>query len=147
MPSYDEIVNNQALFAIQTLSKMDVSKIKNPTVVFDIDNTLINNDGSLITPIFQVYRYALGRGFMTAIITARSVNGLSYTINQLENMGIHGYSQLYMRQPTNMNIKTMKLQSRKSLYDKGYLVIMSIGDMPWDVGQYGGVPVLIPTIY
>ena len=147
MSSYNDIVNKQALFAIETLSKMNVTKIKNPTIVFDIDNTLINNDGHLITPIFQVYLYALRRGFMTAIITARTSTGISYTINQLEMMGISGYSQLYMRESSTINIKNMKLESRKSLHDKGYTVIMSIGDMIWDVGEYGGIPVLVPTIY
>ena len=32
-----------------------------------------------------------------------------------------------------------KLTARKNLHEMGYTVVMSVGDMPWDIGAYGGV--------
>ena len=41
------------------------------------------------------------------------------------------------------DIEKYKLFARKEVYELGYTCIFSIGDMYWDTGDYGGIPILL----
>jgi hypothetical protein len=41
------------------------------------------------------------------------------------------------------DIKEFKKMARKGILDKGYTPLMSIGDMYWDVGEYGGIGIIV----
>lgn len=110
-------------------------------VVYDIDDTLIGSQGGLpITPIIDSYNHAKKKGFNLAIITARPgfPQNIAYTDKQLREYGIDGYSFIFMLPPGKTDQARFKLHARKHLHDLGYRVIVSVGDMPWDIGAYGG---------
>lgn len=114
-------------------------------IVFDIDSTLLDLDGRVIEPIAHTYHYARQRGHPIAIITARQGYDyvISYTIDQLHDSGIRDYDRLYFMSPTTDDQFRYKMEARKSIHDDGEIVGMSIGDMPQDIGEYGGVGVIV----
>jgi predicted secreted acid phosphatase len=127
-------------------SIMDSIPVK-PTsvIVYDIDDTLLDLSGNPIQHIVNTYNYAKSKGFLTAIITARPAikENIERTIKQLEMNGIHDYICVYFRPVETQDVARYKMLSRKDLHDRGYNVSMSIGDLPWDVGQYGGIGYIV----
>jgi predicted secreted acid phosphatase len=116
--------------------------INNYVVVFDIDDTLFDTKQNIpIKPIIDIYLHAKKRGLKTAIITARvgTSENMKLTINQLTSLGITGYKWLYMMPEDKTDITKFKYLSRKNIHDKGYIVLISVGDMDWDIGEFGGV--------
>lgn len=123
----------------------------NSVIVYDIDDTLISYSGMPIEPIINTYRVALDRGLIPVIITSRGgrPDVIKYTIEQLHNAGIYGYKYLYLRPIPDYEFDPWRFKRlcRKDLHDHGYYVAMSIGDQPWDVGQYGGMGIVLPSTY
>jgi predicted secreted acid phosphatase len=39
-----------------------------------------------------------------------------------------------------------KESCRESITNKGYKIVLSIGDTQWDVGKYGGYGILLPHL-
>lgn len=115
-------------------------------IIFDIDDTLVDRSGNRIDPIYSVYQKALQLNLVVVLITSRQANpeSIEYTLNQLNRLGIVGHSDLYMMQPHVSDPYMFKTISRKDVWSKGYVVIASIGDMPWDVGEYGGYSIRLP---
>ena len=67
------------------------------------------------------------------------------TQNQLGSIGIVGYKSMYFRSPAKENNPwKYKEIARKSVLDRGFNIIMSVGDQPWDIGNYGGIGVKVP---
>uniref|UniRef100_A0A6C0EM03 Acid phosphatase n=1 Tax=viral metagenome TaxID=1070528 RepID=A0A6C0EM03_9ZZZZ len=124
---------------------------QNAVIVYDIDNTLIDLSGRPLTPIIQTYHYAKSKGIDTMIVTARlgTEKNIITTRRQLAQYGINEYLGIYFRPPTNKGDAEgqtqFKLKSRKNIHDRGHLVVMSIGDMPWDIGQFGGFGFQVPS--
>ena len=115
------------------------------SVIFDIDDTLIDQFGNPMFDVIYLYLQAKTLGFKIFIITARSgrEENISRTIVQLEKFGIDGYSQLYFRHPDNHDVENYKLVTRQHIFDTGFNTVMSVGDMPWDIGLYGGGGIII----
>jgi len=134
-----------AYSAINLLANMDLPN--NPSIIFDIDNTLIDDYQVPIKPIIQIYNYCKSIFIQPIIITNRmgTHENVIYTKKQLTECGITGYNLIYFRHPNENNMWNPKIQSRKDVLLKGYNTIMSIGDKPWDIGIYGGIGVLLPT--
>ena len=115
----------------------------NQAIVFDIDDTLISSrDGQLILNIFDFYNYCINRGYSVYIITARSgtIKNMEITIQQLQSLGIANYKRLYFRKPFDMRVARSKKLARKHI---PHSIILSIGDQPGDIGEYGGVGILL----
>ena len=122
-----------------------INKNNKYCVVFDIDDTLISSkDHSIIYPIYHLYQYAQSKGISTVLITARPglMNNMRLTMEELGHKNIK-YDLLYFRPPHMTDIEKYKLFARKELYELGYTCIFSIGDMYWDTGDYGGIPILL----
>lgn len=123
----------------------------NPIVVYDVDNTLIDNNGRPLVPIIQTYNYVKSKGINTAIVTARvgTSENVEYTRQQLSHHGINGYLYMYFRPVHNIGDAAgqhyFKFKSRKNIHERGHTVVMSVGDMPWDIGEYGGYGIRVPT--
>ncbi len=143
--NYNTLANEKVSIAHSFLDSYVQGDVTNPTVIFDIDDTLISRYG-LIKPVFELYNRVKEMGMNTIIITARLKQGLSYTEKQLNDNNITGYSQLYLRDLYDINPWLYKLSARKQVYDDGFDTIMSIGDFEWDLGEYGGFGVLLPKI-
>jgi len=115
----------------------------NQAVVFDIDDTLISSRNHKIIPhVYKLYQYCLQKGYSVYIITARpNINHVvNYTHKQLTANGITGYKKIYFRPPLDMNIGGNKLKARRDIKEK---IVMSVGDMRWDVQPEGGIGLLV----
>ena len=114
-------------------------------VIFDIDDTLISSkDHSIIYPIYSLYEYARFQGISTVLITARPglLENMKFTMDELRNNSIE-YDLLYFKPPHMTDIEKYKMFARKEVHELGYTCIFSIGDMYWDMGDYGGIPILL----
>ena len=123
----------------KTINSISVSS--NSVIVYDIDDTLINTNGEPITPIINTYHYAKNIGLTPVIITARPgfTENIHRTKEQLLSHGITGYKYMYFLPHDKIDQAMYKLIARKNLHERGYQVVISIGDMPWDIGHYGGI--------
>jgi predicted secreted acid phosphatase len=116
-----------------------------PAMVFDIDDTLINSSNLPIVPVIQLFEYAKHLGITPFIVTNRMGNDGNdiYTSQQLYAHGIRGYKGIYFRDKECLDMWTPKICARRHIYEKGYNTVMSIGDKVWDIGEYGGVGVIV----
>jgi predicted secreted acid phosphatase len=126
-----------------------IPKKKTDIVFFDIDDTLLRSWAQIPTPVQPVldfYKYLISHGYNVAIITARPdfKDNIKYTVNDLKNIGIENdYKYLVLRPEYMQDIKEFKKMARKEILDKGYTPLISIGDMYWDVGEYGGIGIIV----
>jgi len=142
---YNDRLTDIVANAMNKLSSMDMPP--NPSIIFDIDSTLINSiSGQSKTPVITLYNYALVRGISPIIITARPgyEYNIEWTKEQLFNCEIVGYKIMYFRPEGSNDIWKYKEEARKNVAERGYNTVMSVGDQMWDIGKYGGVGVLVP---
>lgn len=119
--------------------------IKNHVIIFDIDDTIYNvSNNTIITPIFELYKYAIENGIYIVFITAREGNPftIKFTKDQLKSYEIQ-YDLLYLRPPSIKDIYLYKKYARRNVVESGYIPLFSIGDMKWDIGEYGGIGIHI----
>ena len=131
----------------QIITTLNTVKIpQNGVVVYDVDHTLLDSQERPINPIIQTYLHANNLGLYTVIITARigTQENIQRTINILNHYGIGNQLCMYFRPPDRYDLNRFKTMARKNLHDRGYNVVMSIGDMPWDIGEYGGIGFRLP---
>ena len=121
----------------------------NPGVIFDIDNTLIDNNGNVIEQTLLFYKYLKMKNINVFFITSRPgiEEGIKYTIEQLESLGIRkgDYESLYFIKPNKIDVFKFKLDARHSIVNRGFNIILSIGDNLCDIGEYGGEGLLVPV--
>jgi predicted secreted acid phosphatase len=118
---------------------------ENDAVVFDIDDTLIDQKTKqVIQPVYDFYTFLKER-MIIFIITARPDldKTIEYTKNELTKHNIREYKSIYFRKVSNTDIRRYKLYARKDILDKGYNILISIGDKEWDIGEYGGIGILV----
>jgi predicted DNA-binding protein YlxM (UPF0122 family) len=144
---YDR-AKKQGMELIDYLVKMKMTKKvkKNFCVFFDIDDTLINSkNSSNIKPIYELYQYALSKKISTIIITARPgiKDNINRTVQQLGDNDIRDYDLLYFRPEYMEKVEEFKTFARRNANECGYTPLFSIGDMDWDVGEYGGIPIVL----
>ena len=125
-----------------------IPKKKTDIIFFDIDDTLLRpyNKNEPIVPVLDFYKYLVKNNYNIAIITARvnTTSNFNYTIEDLKSVGIENdYNHLVLRPIEHDDIKEYKKQARKKILDLGYTPLMSIGDMYWDIGEYGGTGVIV----
>jgi predicted secreted acid phosphatase len=151
MEQYVQEINKKVSGAIEIVEKY---REYNPdaqhlSVVFDIDGTLLNDDKP-IKPVVHLYNLCKQLGYTVFIVTARDSIGIAETINQLHNLGINGFHSVYFRIPSVWNIVKFKAACRKSVIDKGYYTVLTIGDSSWDLIQEGenepGHGILLPQL-
>jgi predicted secreted acid phosphatase len=123
-------------------------KKPNDAIIFDIDGTLVANESHCILPVKYLYDIALSYGYHVFIITARAktLGNELFTIIMLEKCGITTYDSIFMRPLNELNLFSFKESRRKAISDMGFHSVMSVGDMPFDFGAYGGLSIKIPEI-
>lgn len=123
------------------MSNLDIYNIINSvevkpeyTVVFDIDDTLIDLEGNPIKEVVDFYNYVKSRGFKTDIITARAnmESVFDFTFRQLNKVGVTHYDSIHLRPVNENNVAKYKNDARQNLVDSGKIVIMSLGDNVFD---------------
>ena len=124
-----------------------IPKKTNDIVFFDIDDTLLDPYTNVpIVPVLEFYKYLVTHGYNTAIITARVQTEINYkyTVNDLESIGIkNDYKFLVLKPPGVHDVKEYKKTARKKIVEHGFNPLMSIGDMRWDTGEYGGIGIIV----
>ncbi len=147
MSEYLQVIRNKVEDAIRIVYEYKVyyPDAENLAVVFDIDGTLLNDDEP-IQPVVDFYNICKSLGYHLFIVTARDSNGTQETIDQLDKMNITDYVSIYLRLPIYWDMTKYKTSCRESIVNKGYNVVLSIGDSIWDVGQYGGYGILLPQL-
>ncbi len=143
------MIPNEKLRAIADVARLllppTAADSNSSVVVFDIDDTLITPYGTPMQPIIDLYRECCQQRFKIAVITARPhiPGALEYTRHQFAIAGIPEPDYFYFRPFDDQSVDAFKENSRKDLWLKGHRVIMTVGDMPWDHGRFGGVPILV----
>ena len=132
---------------INILSRISIPS--NAAIVFDIDNTLIDRLGNPICPILMLFNHVKSLGIKIVLITARSGDQqvINFTMNQLKTLGIMGQILTYFIEPGKTDPWKYKYLARMNVHERGYQVIMSIGDEPWDIGDFGGIGFQVPKCH
>jgi hypothetical protein len=131
-------VNLVAGAIVNTINNLRIRS--NSVIIYDIDRTLLHDNGKPIVPIVWTYNYALCKGLRPVIITARegSQENIEKTKTQLYDSGIRGYKNMYFRPREIQDVAKYKYLARKDIFEKGDEALISVGDMDWDIGLYGG---------
>ena len=140
----DDIYVKSKLHGIDIIDNRN-KEIKNHVVIFDIDDTIYNViNNNIIEPIFDLYNYAIKNNVYVVFITAREGNQftIDFTQEQLKSFNIQ-YDLLYFRPPSMKDIYLYKKYARRNVVESGYTSLFSIGDMEWDIGEYGGIGIHI----
>lgn len=134
---------------IQSLNKIEVTK--ETAVIFDIDNTLINKYAKIIDEIADIYKECEKKGITIMIVTSRPAipDSITYTQNQLHEHNLNGYQSIYFMKPNRTDVGLYKYNARKHIFERGYKVIYSFGDMDTDGLNcvYAGNFIKIPLQY
>lgn len=129
---------------INLLKSIDLGQ--NPCIIFNIDDTLIHEDGKILSCVIDIYNYALQLGIKIFIITDR--NGLRQeivdnTLLELKNNNLN-YEAIYFKKHENKN-DNFKIHARKNIINKGYNIILCIGSNDTDIyDEFTGIPIKIP---
>ena len=124
--------------------------IVNPTVMFDIDDTLLHvNDDYSLTPIksmIKLLNFCIRNGFIVLIITARDSRSLAQTKKDLSKNKIK-YDYLYLRISPQDDHQLFKSDIKKMYLDYYHLTtVMSVGDNEIDInGPYSGYSIKLPS--
>ena len=99
-------------------------------------NTLENqfNDPA-IKPTLDLYRYAIAHHVTVFFITGRLPSDKKATKANLQKAGYYRWKKLYL-EPQNMNATSAALYKaniRKKITDKGYTIVLNIGDQESDL--------------
>ena len=132
--NYLNIANHNNLF-----------NLKQPAVMFDIDDTLIHYSEKPIKPIIKLLNECIKLNLIVVIITARESRYKDLTIKELKKHGI-SCDLLYLRNPTD-DIKTFKSKIKEYLKEsEDITIILSVGDNIIDVdGDYSGYFLKLPN--
>lgn len=131
--------------AIITLYNMKNKFPLNSTIIFDIDDTILDIDGNIIQSVMNIYNYAKKLKLFVIFITARSADMINETKKQFKDKNID-YTYMFFRPNNVMNVWKYKRDCREYITKSGFNVIMSIGDKIWDTGEFGGIGVVLRDI-
>lgn len=146
-----------------------------PAIVLDIDETCLSNYHNILEANFsqtqmqihestlrangeplpgcqQLYQYAQSHQVNVFFITGRRANEKNATIKNLKNAGFHHWAGLYLLNDkldaNYKNIEAFKIATRKMLTEKGYEILLSMGDKPTDFsGGYTKASFKLPNPY
>ena len=161
----DEVIGD----AKQKFSKVEIKE--NSVVIFDVDETALNNYGlakqmdfgyvydlnkkwneELKAPAIKqtqdLYLYLLNRGFKIIFLTARNSNEYDVTYKNLIQNGYTVFDTLITQREDEQNLKTQQFKSTKraELAAQGYEIVGNIGDQWTDLnGPYSGIQIKIPN--
>jgi predicted secreted acid phosphatase len=132
------------------------SKGEKLAAVFDIDETALSNweilagcgfcnyaarlklypasQGTTIVPVLELFNYAKRNGVAVFFITGRQLAQRESTIKNLTDAGYSGWTDL-MTQPdgNKQPARVFKSDDRKQIEDKGYIIVLNIGDQASDL--------------
>lgn len=159
-------------FLVKELRTHHYSK---PAVVLDIDETCLSNYKNILASNFsqtqtqihqsvlrangealpgcqKLYQYAQSHHVDVFFITGRTADEKNATIKNLEHAGFKHWAGLYLLnkklEPNYKNIESFKIATRKMLTERGYDILLSMGDKPTDFsGGYAHATFKLPNPY
>ena len=166
---YDRELDEVIADAKQKFSKVEIKE--NSVVIFDVDETALNNYGlakqmdfgyvydlnkkwneELKAPAIKqtqdLYFYLLNRGFKIIFLTGRNSNEYDVTYKNLIQTGYTVFDTLITQREDEQNLKTQQFKSTKraELAAQGYEIVGNIGDQWTDLnGPYSGIQIKIPN--
>lgn len=119
-------------------------------VVFDIDDTLLDDRDRRIAPVVHAYHLCQMLGFACAIVTARPEGPVNReeTIKSLHAAGVHGWAYLYMmphhmrsKLDTDDDVRRYVSMYKRSARDdiaiaKEWQIVANVGDMWYDLVRF-----------
>jgi acid phosphatase len=139
--------------AIQYFKKLDISNMKKPTVIFDIDdsvlwtlpeqkatefgyiqdyfhNWVMQGDAPAVPGTKRLFDFLLTHGYTVIFLTGRFASEREATIKNLRDNGFVGYEKLITRDCENRQEKASvyKPAQRAKLATEGYTIVGSVGD-------------------
>jgi acid phosphatase len=166
---YDEEMNDIINEAKNKFSQVDINK--NSVVIFDVDETALNNYGlaklidfgyvydlnkkwneELKAPAIketqELYFYLLNKGFKAIFLTGRNYTEYDVTYKNLIQAGYTGFDTLITQRSDEQDLKSLEFKSKKrtELTNQGYEIIGTVGDQWTDLnGPYSGIQVKLPN--
>jgi acid phosphatase len=166
---YDRELDEAIADAKQKFSQVEIKE--NSVVIFDVDETALNNYGlakqmdfgyvydlnkkwneELKAPAIKqtqdLYFYLLNRGFKIIFLTGRNSNEYDVTYKNLIQTGYTVFDTLITQREDEQNLKTQQFKSTKraELAAQGYEIVGNIGDQWTDLnGPYSGIQIKIPN--
>ncbi len=141
---------NQVLASVITISKLGCAKtlatcghgistrslneaLTKPLIVFDIDDTLVYNDSSLVIDIVKLYKRLLQLGCRIFLVTARKASMRIETLTELKKVGITGFQELFICPDTARismaSVSEWKALARRTIANKhGAPITLTVGD-------------------
>lgn len=124
--------------------------------VFDIDETALSNWQAMadcgfcsyaveaklysnahdpaIAPVLELFNYARKQGIAVFFLTGRPESQHELTVKNLNEVGYTGWTDLIMRPPgDDLPARVFKPQERQKIENKGYRIILDIGDQASDL--------------
>lgn len=166
---YDEELNKVIQDAKRKFANVKVSD--NSVVIFDVDETALNNYGlakmmdfgyvydlnkkwneELKAPAFEptkdLYNSLLNKGFKIIFLTARNSNEYDVTYKNLLQAGYTVFDTLITQSKADQKLKSEEFKSkvRTELTNKGYEIVGTVGDQWTDLnGPYSGIQIKVPN--
>lgn len=166
---YDAEMNEIIDDTIEKLSAMNLTD--KSLAVFDIDETILSNyphtkelgfgfnwelwhewllkaDAPVIPQTKRLYDWLIANGVKIVFVTGRQYEVRDATLKNLEEQGITEFENLITRSPktSKMSAIVFKNYERSVLSDKGYDIILTIGDQWSDLeGENTGLKVKLPN--
>lgn len=166
---YNEEMRAVIKDAKERFDKVEVKK--NSVVIFDIDETALNNYGlaklmdfgyvydlnkkwneELKAPAIKetqdLYFYLLNKGFKTIFLTGRNSNEYDVTYKNLIQEGYSGFDTLITQSNEDQKLKAQVFKSkvRTELTNQGYEIVGTVGDQWTDLnGVYSRIKIKVPN--
>jgi predicted secreted acid phosphatase len=87
-----------------------------------------------IIPVLELFNFVKKDGVAVFFLTGRSSRERETTIRSLNAAGYNGWADLIMRPETDKSpARIFKSQERQKIEDKGYRIILNIGDQASDL--------------
>lgn len=172
LQEHTKVSENAYAYLVNELATHHYSK---PAIVLDIDETCLSNYQNILESNFaqsqtqihqavlrangeplpgcqKLYKYAQSHQVDVFFITGRTTDEKNATIKNLETAGFHNWAGLYLLNnklaPNYQNIEAFKIATRKMLTEKGYDILLSMGDKPTDFsGGYTKATFKLPNPY
>ena len=170
---YDEEMNQVVKDAEEKFDKVEVNKSgkDKSVVIFDVDDTAINNYGlskmmdfgyvyelnkkwnkELKAPAIKqtqdLYNFLIKKGFKIIFLTGRNSNEYEVTYKNLIKDGYAGFDTLITQREDEQNLTASEFKSKKrtELTNEGYNIVGTVGDQWTDLeGPYTGIKIKLPN--
>jgi predicted secreted acid phosphatase len=166
---YDKELDEVIVDAKQKFSK--VENKNNSVVIFDVDETALNNYGlalmmdfgyvydlnkkwneelkaPAIPQVKDLYEYLLGNGVGIIFLTGRNYTEYEVTYKNLVQAGYTKFDTLITQREDELNLKSQEFKSKKrtELTKQGYDIVGTVGDQWTDLnGPHSGIQIKLPN--